>query len=836
MYENETVISERVRILFERAFYSNITAIVVSIIFSYIMRGELDLLVIFIWLGFMLIIASIRFWIINDYKKNRESCTDYSKYENWFAYATGVLGVGWATFIALGLSSEHFEYRVYSILLLVGIISIAVNIFSTSIKTLYFYLLPSLVISIPMLLFRGGNDSAIGIALIAFTLMALRSNKDVSKTIDDTLEVRFVTQTLLEQLEKLEHEKSTSEKRMQGIMNHAPAAIYVKDLKGRFTFLNQKVADLHDMQHDDMLGKTLYDILPKDIADEIHKNDLEVIRAKTPLKFEESVPYHGETHHYLTIKFPLYNSDGEINEIGGVSTDITERVRMEESLNISQQRLLLHREQSPLGVIEWNTDFEFLDWNPSAQKIFGFTRDEVLGKHITRRILPESAREVVDKVWEDLITNKGGTYSLNENITKGGNIIMCEWHNTPLTDQDGKVIGVTSLVEDVTEQIKIDENLRHKQKMDAVGMLTGGIAHDFNNMLGVILGFTELLSTRVDQSDPKQVKYCEQIIHAGKNAEKLTSKLLKFSSKEVSVAEITDINKSLDDMQHMMEKTLTARINFKLELEDDIYPLWLDKAEFEDTIVNMSINAMHAMPDGGSLTISTENIYIDNFRNIGLDLLSGDYVLISVTDSGIGMSDEVKDKIFDPFFTTKKNGGTGLGMSQVYGFVKQSGGAIVINSEVNEGTKIEIYFPKYHGEEVTKIESNNKFSELPRGNETILIVDDEVSLLTLATEILTQYGYKVYCAENGEQALEMLETTNVDLVLSDVIMPGMDGYQLASKVNEKYPNIKIQMVSGFTGKAHVDVINNDWHDKRLHKPLSAGDLLKRVRMLLDDDR
>ena len=174
MYENETVISERVRILFERAFYSNITAIVVSIIFSYIMRGELDLLVIFIWLGFMLIIASIRFWIINDYKKNRESCTDYSKYENWFAYATGVLGVGWATFIALGLSSEHFEYRVYSILLLVGIISIAVNIFSTSIKTLYFYLLPSLVISIPMLLFRGGNDSAIGIALIAFTLMALR--------------------------------------------------------------------------------------------------------------------------------------------------------------------------------------------------------------------------------------------------------------------------------------------------------------------------------------------------------------------------------------------------------------------------------------------------------------------------------------------------------------------------------------------------------------------------------------------------------------------------------------------------------------------------------------
>ena len=836
MYENETVISERVRILFERAFYSNITAIVVSIIFSYIMRGELDLLVIFIWLGFMLIIASIRFWIINDYKKNRESCTDYSKYENWFAYATGVLGVGWATFIALGLSSEHFEYRVYSILLLVGIISIAVNIFSTSIKTLYFYLLPSLVISIPMLLFRGGNDSAIAIALIVFTLMALRSNKDVSKTINDALELRLVTQTLLEQLEKLEDEKSTSEKHMQGIMDYAPAAIYVKDLDGHFTFLNQKVADLHNLQHDEMIGKTLHDIFPHDFAYGIQENDLEVIKSKIPIKFEECAPYNNEVRHYISIKFPLFDDQGKLCAVGGISTDITERVQMEEALNINQQRILLHREQSPIGMIEWNTKFEFLDWNPAAEKIFGFTKNEVMGAHITKRILPESAREEVDKVWEDLIKSKGGTYSLNENITKDGRIILCEWHNTSLVDNDGNVIGVTSLVEDITERKKNEENRRHSQKMDAVGKLTGGIAHDFNNMLGVILGFTELLSARIDQNDQKQKKYCDQIYHAGENAKKLTSKLLQFSSNDSSTAEITDINKLLEGIQHLLEKTLTARIQLKLELEKNISPVWLDKAGLEDAIINMSINAMHAMPDGGALTITTRNIHIADLKNKDSALLPNDYVLLSIKDTGTGMSKEVKEKIFDPFFTTKKDGGTGLGMSQVYGFIKQSSGFIEISSEINKGTKVEIYIPKYHGEKEKIIEKevieDNK--DLPGGNEIILVVDDEPSLLGLAKEILTQHGYKVYCVEGGKQALDLLETTPVDLMLSDVIMPGMDGYQLATEVNKKYPDIKIQMTSGFTGKASSNITNQTWHDNRLHKPLNLVDLVKRVRTLLDD--
>ena len=232
-----------------------------------------------------------------------------------------------------------------------------------------------------------------------------------------------------------------------------------------------------------------------------------------------------------------------VGYLGGFSFIALGLYRLEESLRISQQRLVLHREQSPIGVIDWNTDFEFLDWNPAAERIFGFTKEEVAGSHITKNILPESAKPAVDKVWKDLLANSGGYYSLNENITKDGRTILCEWHNTPLIDNVGNVIGVTSLVEDVTERQKNEENLRHSQKMDAMDKLTGGVAHDFNNMLGVILGFSELLKNRMGDSDPKQIKYCDEIHNAAERAKKLTSKLLEFSRKTPSSVEITDIKK-----------------------------------------------------------------------------------------------------------------------------------------------------------------------------------------------------------------------------------------------------------------------------------------------------
>ncbi|MBV1871695.1 MAG: transporter substrate-binding domain-containing protein, partial [Gammaproteobacteria bacterium] len=525
-----------------------------------------------------------------------------------------------------------------------------------------------------------------------------------------------------------------------------------------------------------------------------------------------------------------------------LSREVSLRIQTEKELTtaetvlrLSNQRLLLHRKYAPVGLIEWNTDQEILDWNPAAQNIFGFSNEEVIGSHITEIILPKSMRESADRSWADLIANKDGNHSINSNLTKDGRTILCEWHNTPLVDEGGCVIGVTSIVEDITERKKHEENQRQSQKMDAIGKLTGGIAHDFNNMLGVILGFSALLKKSLTKDETTQRSYCDEIHNAGERAEKLTKKLLEFSRVTPSTAEATQINLLLDSMQHMLEKTLTYRIKLSFEVDDDLWMVWLDKARLEDAILNMCINAMHAMPDGGGLTLGLYNKQLTDFEAYPIGIPPGDYVLLSVADTGGGMSEEVQQKLFDPFFTTKGASGTGLGMSQVYGFVQQSGASIRVFSELGFGSRLDIFFPKY-----TKTESNileiDDISEpaSPSGDETILVVEDEAALLMLTEKTLQAFGYTVKCARNAEEAMLVLQREAVDLMLSDVVMPGKDGYQLASEVEKLYPKVKIQIISGFSEEHRASLVNDALHQSRLQKPVSAEKLLVRIRSMLDD--
>ena len=836
MNQDDAITTERVRILYERAFASINTALAASLIISYILWDKIAAPVLLSWIGIMFVIALVRYGLLFDYNKNKQNTFQHEIFEKRYSYATALVGIAWAFIIVSGLNLPDFEYRLYSILLLVSIIAISVPIFSSSPKTIYFYLAPTLLTSIPLLLFRGGNDTAVGAALIVFTLMILRTSKDTYKTLIDTLTLRHQTQELAEKLKQSHHEKLSLNKRMQGIMDYAPVAIYVKDLDGRFTFLNRTVADLHHMSREELMGNTLHDILPEDVADKINNNDFEIIKTEKPTKFDESIPQDDGNHHYISTKFPLFDESGNLYAVGAVSTDITERVRIEESLRLSQQRLLLHREQSPLGVIEWNTNFEILEWNPSAQRIFGYTEEDVLGCHITERILPESAKADVDKIWDELMANKGGMHSINENTTKDGLTILCEWHNTSLVDQNGKVIGVTSVVEDITEREKNEENLRQTQKMDAIGKLTGGIAHDFNNMLGVILGFSKIMKTKLSKDEHELIKFSDQIIFAGTRAAKLTSKLLEFSRKAPSFYESTNINQLINDMREILEKTLTPRIRLVLDLEETPWYVWLDKGRLEDCILNLSINAMHAMPDGGDIILKTRNIQAEDSNDHNNDLPQGDYILLTVIDSGTGMNKDVQEKMFDPFFTTKGEKGTGLGLSQVYGFIQQLDGNIQVFSEPGRGTRIDFYIPRHIKSEASQLDDcTTDLLDSPSGEETILVVDDEVALLELAEMILTTYGYKVICSESGEQALKILKYNSVDLLLTDVIMPGMDGYQLVAEVKKLYSTIKIQIVSGFVEEDGVNNEGDIIHENRLHKPYSAEALLRKVRMLLDEE-
>ena len=377
------------------------------------------------------------------------------------------------------------------------------------------------------------------------------------------------------------------------------------------------------------------------------------------------------------------------------------------------------------------------------------------------------------------------------------------------------------------------EILLRTQKMESLGKLTGGVAHDYNNILNIISGYAELLNVDLN-TDPKLSKYVHAIQHASERGSKLTRKLLDISRKKTTEARKLNINELLREMQQLIEKTLTARIELKLELEENLWDVWLDSSDMEDALINMSINAMHAMEGPGRLTIGTSNQSLNALDAHVLQVDEGDFVVLRITDTGRGMDQATRDRIFEPFYTTKGENGTGLGLSQVYGFIDRSGGAIKVYSEIDKGSSFVIYFPRCLQEENEETEQQTEKNEASLyGEESILIVDDETALLDMCSEILRNKGYRIFCASNTEQAIELLAQEKIDLMLSDIVMPGKDGYQLADYVLEKYPHIKIQLVSGFSDNRHQNMTNSELHENIIYKPYNSHDLLSRIRSLLD---
>ena len=394
-------------------------------------------------------------------------------------------------------------------------------------------------------------------------------------------------------------------------------------------------------------------------------------------------------------------------------------------------------------------------------------------------------------------------------------------------------------------QAKSEEALRRAQKMQAVGQLTGGIAHDFNNLLGVIMGNLQLLQRKLTNSDETFQRWVNTALENARRGADLTQKLLQFSRKESQAENTVSINKLISESDVLISKTLTKKIELQMDLAPDLWLTRIDPGDFSDALLNLVINARDAMASGGALTITTTNRLIDESYSIpDQDMRPGPYILLKIADTGSGMSKKILDQVFEPFFTTKEAGrGTGLGLSMVFGFVERSGGFIQIKSEVGIGTTISIYLPQSEEDEVARKDVHHVDHHALRGDETILIVDDEVHLVKMAEDCLHEYGYKTLSAYDGKNALSVLESDeDIQLLFSDVIMPGrMNGFQLAQTAVGERPDLKVLLTSGFTNREALEKDGIDFEsaltkklaNNMLPKPYDLTALATMVRKTLD---
>ena len=503
------------------------------------------------------------------------------------------------------------------------------------------------------------------------------------------------------------------------------------------------------------------------------------------------------------------------------------RIRREFGRREELFRLISENAVDMIAVVD--ADGHRLYNSPAYERILGYSPEELKGTSSFAQIHPEDVERVQQAAKE--ARNGGISRSIEYRMRhKDGSWRVLESTASTVRNAKGEIEKLVIVNRDITERKHLEEQFRQAQKMEAVGRLSGGIAHDFNNLLGVIIGYAEFLQEQLEQPHPLRSSV-DEIFKAGKRAASLTRQLLAFSRQQVLDPKVLDLNTAVTDMEKLLRRVIGEDIELTTKLDECLGKIKADQGQLEQIIMNLAVNARDAMPGGGKLIVQTGNIVMDEafVRQYSYPVEQGAYVCLTVADTGIGMDAQTKAKAFEPFFTTKEKGkGTGLGLSTVYGVVKQSGGYIDIYSAPGEGTTFKIYLPRI--EEAVEVEQSPRKSESSyRGNETILLAEDQSSLRTLTRDTLQVCGYKVLEAKDGTEALKISRRYEgrIDLLLTDVIMPEMGGYALAQEMIRERPRVQIVYMSGYTGQ--LTGMRNFF----LMKPFSREELKQKVREALE---
>ncbi len=522
-------------------------------------------------------------------------------------------------------------------------------------------------------------------------------------------------------------------------------------------------------------------------------------------------------------------------------SDITKRIQDEERLRASEERLRQATQLAGLGFWIWDAETDRCTYcSEENARIHGLTVQEYIDNASALdgefgMVHPDDRETVRDRF---RALREGESFDIEYRLlTSTGDVRHVREIAVPVRDAGGKVVRERGSVLDLTDIKRTEERLREAQKMEAVGQLTGGLAHDFNNFIGVVIGNLDLLA-ETNADDPQATRYIDTAISASQRAADLTKSLLAFSRRQPLHPRLIDLNDRLRGVGPLVQRTLGGTIDLVTRYSADLWLVRIDVAQFDSCIVNLANNAHDAMPDGGSWTIATHNRHFEEAdEKPDDDIEPGDYVLVEVSDTGHGIPAELISQVFEPFFTTKGLGhGTGLGLSMVYGFVKQSGGHIRIYSEVDYGTTIRIYLPRAAEPKTVPQATTDLPQALPNGDESILVVEDDDDMRATASAGLRSLGYRVIEASDGDEALDIVErrAAEIDLLFSDVVMPGsLTGYELARRVRDQYPSIRVLLTSGFPG----DTLQRKGADlgdiALLGKPYHKEALARKIRQTLD---
>ena len=525
------------------------------------------------------------------------------------------------------------------------------------------------------------------------------------------------------------------------------------------------------------------------------------------------------------------NAGAAIRMIGAM-TDISERSRSEAAIRFQAQ--LLNAVQQ--AVVATDPDGVVIFWNKFAELLYGWTAEEAVGGTIQELTPSPFLREHGPEILERGAA--GGSWT-GEFLVQGksGKAFPALLTTSPVLDERGTVLGFVTVSIDLTERRNLEEQFRQSQKMDAVGRLAGGIAHDFNNLLTVIRLNTEIIMEGFDPTDPRS-EDVKQIRSAAERASGLTRQLLAFSRKQILQPRVLDMNSVVGNVEPMLRRLIGEDVTITSNCSARGYVV-ADPGQLDQVLVNLVVNARDAMPQGGRITIETKNVELDeNYTSEHAPVVAGRYVMLSVADNGVGMNRDTKEHAFDPFFTTKEAGkGTGLGLATVYGIVKQSGGYVWIYSEPGLGTTLKLYFPEVSASAAfTTSEHRAAPRDTKLASETILLVEDEEAVRGLTSRILEKQGYRVIAAQHGREAMEIAskESGRIDLVLTDVVMPGMNGRGLVERLTGIRPRIKSLYMSGYTDD---DIIRRGFIEPSrsfLQKPFTSDNLLQTVRKVLDE--